>query len=699
MHAQGPATFYDEERLRLIIEAAPNAMIIVNDRGRIVLVNSEAERSFGYSRAELLTMSVEDLVPDRFRDRHPGYRQGYFTSPDRRSMGIGRELFGLRRDGTEMPIEIGLNPITTGAEQFVLASIIDITERLRGQQAEAVVRQDELRRSILDTIPFSIIATDPQGRIMTANPASETLLGYRQDELIGAWITKIDAEHRGQAPDGAPQLTLSLGAEIEWTYRRKDGRLIPVHEAVVDLPGDDAASAGFLVVAYDITKRIEARARIEYMANHDALTSLPNRAMLMRRLAEAIGRAAGDGSEVALLLLDLDHFKRVNDSLGHHVGDELLLQVSERLLDWTRSDGLVARLGGDEFVLVFGGVSTRADLNARLEELQDVLGPVDVQGYELAVTASAGGAIYPLDGGTPSQLLKHADVAMYRAKAAGRNNVQWFEPAMLHEINEKLSLSGALRQALSAGELSTAYQPQLDLATGTLMGFEVLARWWSPELGSVPPDRFIAVAEDGGMIRELGGWVLKQACMDIAALQRELARPLRLSVNVSPHQLRGTAWLDEVLAALDAAGLEPSQLDVEITEGLLIDDHGDAVDLLDRIRKLGVKIAVDDFGRGYSSLAYLTRFPIDKLKIDKSFIQAIAHADADAAIVDAIIVMAHALGMTVVAEGVETVEQERYLRARGCDQVQGYLYSPGVAREDVAAAVRRLDAGDGIALS
>jgi EAL domain-containing protein (putative c-di-GMP-specific phosphodiesterase class I) len=207
------------------------------------------------------------------------------------------------------------------------------------------------------------------------------------------------------------------------------------------------------------------------------------------------------------------------------------------------------------------------------------------------------------------------------------------------------------------------------------------------------------VAEDGGMIRELGGWVLKQACMDIAALQRELARPLRLSVNVSPHQLRGTAWLDEVLAALDAAGLEPSQLDVEITEGLLIDDHGDAVDLLDRIRKLGVKIAVDDFGRGYSSLAYLTRFPIDKLKIDKSFIQAIAHADADAAIVDAIIVMAHALGMTVVAEGVVTVEQERYLRARGCDQVQGYLYSPGVAREDVAAAVRRLEAGDGVAVS
>ena len=699
MQAEDAAAFDHEERLRLIIEAAPNAMIMVNDRGRIVLVNSETERSFGYSRDELLTMSVEELVPERFRNAHRGFREGYFTSPDRRRMGHGRELFGLRRNGTEMPIEIGLNPIATGGEQFVLASIIDITERLLSRQVEDDVRQDELRRSILDTIPFSIIATDPQGRIMTANPAAEALLGYRHDELIGAWITKIDAEHRAQAPDGALQLAGSPDAEIEWTYRRKDGRLIPVNEAIVDLRGDDAVSTGFLVVAYDITKRIEAGARIEYMANHDALTSLPNRVMLMRHLAGAIDRAAADGSEVALLLLDLDHFKRVNDSLGHHVGDDLLLQVSERLLSWTRREDLVARLGGDEFVLVFGGVSARADLTARLDEMQDVLGPVQVQGYELAVTASTGGAIYPLDGATPMQLLKHADVAMYRAKAAGRNNAQWFEPSMLDEINDKLSMSGALRQAMSAGELSTAYQPQIDLATGALVGFEALARWRSPQLGSVPPDRFIAAAEDGGMIGELGGWVLKQACTDIAALQREVGRPLRLSVNVSPHQLRGTAWLEEVLAALDATGLEPSQLEVEITEGLLIDDHGDAVVLLDRIRRMGVTIVIDDFGRGYSSLAYLTRFPIDKLKIDRSFIQEIASEDADAAIVDAIIVMAHALGLTVVAEGVETVEQERYLRARGCDEVQGYLYSPGVPLEEVAAAVRRLDAGNGIAVS
>ncbi len=469
----GKAAPYDEGVLRAIIEAAPNAMIMVDDLGRIVLVNSEAERSFGYGREELLTMSVDDLVPDRLRDGHGGFRRGYATTPERRGMGLGRELFGRRKDGSEMPIEIGLNPIETGTQKFVLASVIDITERLRGQQAKALEHQNELRRSMLDTIPFSVLATDPHGRIMNANPAAEALLGYRQAELIGTLITRIDAELRDTSPDGTPALATTTGVESEWTYRRKDGRLIPVNEAVVDLPGDDAAPQGFLVIAYDISRRIEARARIEYMATHDALTSLPNRVMLMTHLGTAIERAAADGTEVALLLIDLDHFKRVNDSLGHHVGDDLLLQVSERLLAWTRRDHLVARLGGDEFVVVYSGPSARDDLSARLDGLQGVLGRLSVQGYELAVTASTGGASYPRDGTTPAQLLKQADVAMYRAKSAGRNTVRWFEPDMREENDGKLAMSAALRQALTSDQLSTAYQPQVDLATGELAGFEV----------------------------------------------------------------------------------------------------------------------------------------------------------------------------------------------------------------------------------
>lgn len=680
----------DDERLRLIIEAVPSAMVLVDANGRIVLVNSEAERAFGYTREELLTLGVEDLMPERFRARHGLERTSYAARPDRRAMGVGRELFGLRRDGTEMPIEIGLNPITVGEERYVLASIIDITERLRGQEAVVAAREDVLRRSILDTMPFSIIATDASGLIRTANPAAADLVGRLQDELIGRSLVQIDGSQRQLYPDGTPVLAHALGDEAEWTYRRKDGSSVPVHEWIVPLAPEDGAPGGFLVVAYDITQRIEARERIEHIVTHDSLTNLPNRSLLVRHLDQALERAEREATELALVLIDLDQFKRINDSLGHHIGDELLIVVAERLLAWTRSDDLVARLGGDEFVIVIEDLVPGTDLDRRLEDLMtDVLAPVVVHGYELAVTASVGGTRCPADGRDPGTLLKNVDIAMYQAKAAGRNEIRWFEPAMLEENNDRLALSAALRQALDQDELSLVYQPQVDLLTGEVVGVEALARWTSPSLGPVPPDRFIPVAEDGGMIAQLGGWVLSTACTALARVQEQVGRPLRLAVNVSPRQLRGRAWLDEIAEAIELAGIQPSQLEVEITEGLLIEDHGDVVAMLESLRSLGVSIVVDDFGRGYSSLAYLTRFPIDKLKIDRSFVQEISTAE-NAAIVDAIIVMAHALGMTVVAEGVETAAQEQYLRERGCDEVQGYLYSPGVPAGSLEMVTRAL---------
>ncbi|TQK71682.1 MULTISPECIES: bifunctional diguanylate cyclase/phosphodiesterase [unclassified Nocardioides] len=680
----------DDERLRLIIEAVPSAMVLVNACGRIVLVNSEAERAFGYTREELLALGVEDLMPERFRERHGHERTTYAARPDRRAMGVGRELFGLRSDGTEMPIEIGLNPITVGEGRYVLASIIDITERLRGQEALVVAREDALRRSILDTMPFSIIATDASGRIRTANPAAADLVGRAQDELIGRSLVQIDGSQRQLYPDGTPVLAHALGDEAEWTYRRKDGSTVPVHEWIVPLAPQDGAPGGFLVVAYDITQRIEARERIEHIVTHDSLTNLPNRSLLVRHLDQALERAERDATELALVLIDLDQFKRINDSLGHHIGDELLIVVAERLLAWTRSDDLVSRLGGDEFVIVLEDLVPGTDLDRRLEDLMtDVLAPVVVHGYELAVTASVGGTRCPADGRDAATLLKNVDIAMYQAKAAGRNEIRWYQPAMLEENNDRLALSAALRQALEQDELSLVYQPQVDLLSGEVVGVEALARWTSPTLGPVPPDRFIPVAEDGGMIAQLGGWVLATACTALAGVQDQIGRPLRLAVNVSPRQLRGRAWLDEIAAAIDLAGIQPSQLEVEITEGLLIEDHGDVVAMLESLRSLGVSIVVDDFGRGYSSLAYLTRFPIDKLKIDRSFVQEISTAE-NAAIVDAIIVMAHALGMTVVAEGVETPAQEQYLRERGCDEVQGYLYSPGVPAGSLEMVTRAL---------
>ncbi|GAA4823077.1 putative bifunctional diguanylate cyclase/phosphodiesterase [Nocardioides caeni] len=681
-----------DDRLRLVIEAAPSAMLLVDAAGQIVLANGEAERSFGYERDELLTLRVEDLIPARFRHHHDVERASYVAQPERRSMGVGRELFGLRRDGSEMPVEIGLNPIVIGGQRHVLASVIDITERVRGQEALTLAREDRLRRSILDAMPFSVLVTDHHGRILTANPAAEELLGHRQADLIGRWLTDIDGVERPRYADGAPVLVRD-SPEEEWVYRHRSGAMIPVNEAIVPLAGAHEGEAGHVVVAYDIAHRIESRNRVEHLATHDALTNLPNRTLLLRYLDQAVETCDRTGGQLALLLLDLDHFKRINDSLGHHIGDELLVVVAERLLAMVRSTDVVARLGGDEFVLVLDDLEPGTDLEGRLERLMaEVLAPVVVHGYELAVTGSIGGTLYPTDGGDPVTLLKHGDIAMYQAKAAGRNTVRWFAPAMLEDNNDKLSLSAALRQAIEADELSLVYQPQVDLGSGEVVGVEALARWTSPSLGSVPPDRFIPVAEDGGMIAQLGEWVLRNACSAVVRMQEELGRPLRLAVNVSPRQLRGTAWIAEIAEAIAVTGLDPGQLEVEITEGILIEDSGDVVATLNALRELGVSVVVDDFGRGYSSLAYLTRFPIDKIKIDRSFISEIADIDSQAAIVDAIIVMAHALGMTVVAEGVETELQERYLRERGCDEVQGYHYSPGIPAGSVVMVARALGA-------
>ncbi|WP_408898849.1 putative bifunctional diguanylate cyclase/phosphodiesterase [Nocardioides sp. R1-1] len=682
---------YDEERFRLVIEAAPNAMVMVDHSGRIVLANSEAVRAFGYSRDELLSMAVEELVPAASRAAHELFRTAYLADPSRRGMGLGRELRGVRKDGTDLPIEIGLNPIRIGDEQFVLASVIDITERLRGQAAIAAVREDRLRRSILDSIPLSIIATDEAGRITTVNPAAEELLGRPSAVLVGASVCEIDAEPRALRCDGSPDLDALEGSEREWAYVRDDGSRVPVSESVVAMEVAGEARTGFLVVAYDIGSRIEARHRMEHMVTHDALTDLPNRALLLSALAEAIAAAEPTGAQVALVLLDLDHFQRVNDSLGHHAGDELLVRVAERLAAHRRDGDLVARLGGDEFAVMFAGLRAEEEVTERLEALlRGVLAPLDVLGYQLAMTASLGGATYPRDGSAPITLLRHADTALNHAKAAGRDHAQWFAPEMLDATRDKLALASALRRALDRGELSVVYQPQVELPSGRLVGVEALARWNSRDLGPVSPERFIPVAEDGGMITELGEWVLATACADVARLQRELGRPLRLAVNVSPRQLRSRTWTGAVADTLAREGLEPDQLEIEITEGLLIDDNGDATDILTALRALGVRIAIDDFGRGYSSLAYLTRFPIDRIKIDRSFVADITAEGDDSAIVDAIIVMAHALGMGVVAEGIETAAQEAYLRRRACDEGQGYLYSPGVPPERLGEVARRL---------
>jgi len=703
-----------EERLRLVVDAAPNAMLLVNRHGGMVLVNSQAEKLFGYSRQELLGRPIETLIPPRFRAHHAQHRGHFFARPDTRAMGAGRELFGLRKDGTEVPIEIGLNPLRTAEGDFVLASVIDITERLHAEKLLRLAQADTLRQSILDCLPFSIIATNTDGTILAANPASERLLGYARQELVGqpAVVMHDPAELERRADELSQQVGTDIppnfqvivasgsrdyADEREWTYLRKDGSRLPVNVAITAMRDDGGRVNGFLKVAYDITQRKHAEAYIRHMAHHDALTGLPNRALLLDRLGMAIRHAQRHELQVAVLMMDLDHFKRVNDLLGHPIGDQLLLTISQRLRRCVREVDTVARLGGDEFVLLLTEVRRREDLLPVIDQvMQSVSAPMLIEGHELLVTPSIGACLYPADGGDATSLLKYADTAMYQAKAAGRSNFQWFSQAMLQQTKDKLALGSALRRAIESRELCVHYQPEVSLSDGRVTGMEALLRWQCQLQGEVSPERFIPVAEESGQILQIGEWVLRTACEEGVAIQRRLGRRIMLAVNVSPRQFQQKAWPDIVRNVLRQSGLEPSCLEIEITESTLMQKPEESAEILRDLRRLGVTVVIDDFGTGYSSLSYLTRFPIDKIKIDRSFVRDLATDAADAAIINAIISMAHSLDIRVVAEGVENDEQLRYLQDRGCDQVQGFHYSRAVPAGDFPGLLAGIESRGGL---
>ena len=536
----------------------------------------------------------------------------------------------------------------------------------------------------------------------------------RQDELlarldqINAKLTRLEEDFSASFGDGARFVQTLLtglvllsgltllggGLAVSWSITRG------IHRGIERL-----RTGALRVTAGDLDCRIEVRARdelgelalvfndmverrrraealVHFNAQHDALTGLPNRTLLLDRLEMAMRLARRQSSRLALLMIDLDHFKRINDSLGHQAGDSLLLAVSRQLQQCVCDVDSVARLGGDEFVVILNDVQRRDELAPILAKIaQAIATPVIIEGHELIVTPTIGGCLFPDDGTDTTTLLKHADIAMYHAKAAGRGNAQWFTTTMLQDTQDKLALGIALRRAIEHGELTIHYQPEISMKTGRVVGMEALMRWQHPERGNISPNRFIAVAEETGQILPMGEWALKTACLECVEIQCRTGQPLMLAVNVSPRQLQQSDWLYTVQAALLESGLKPEHLELEITEGLLMRNPEASAVVLHKLRALGVTVVIDDFGTGYSSLSYLTRFPIDKIKIDRSFVRDLAIDSADAAVVNAIIAMAHNLNIRVIAEGVETHAQKRYLHQRGCDQAQGFLYSAAVTPE------------------
>ncbi|MDA9546042.1 MULTISPECIES: EAL domain-containing protein [unclassified Bradyrhizobium] len=571
-----------------------------------------------------------------------------------------------------------------------VATIEEITERRKLEQERD--RNYTFLREIIDHIPSQITVKDARTRqYLLLNVVAEQLFGHSRQDVVGKTAFDIFPEAAAAhiTEDDSRALASANGLfKDEHAWQMPGMGLRYITSTRIGLR-DEAGEPRYLIhVIDDVTERRRADEKIAHMAHYDALTDLPNRTLFREQIERQLAHVA-DGCQFALLYIDVDEFKGINDSLGHHVGDELLKAIAARLRGCLTQGDLIARLGGDEFAVIQTGIQSPADVLSFVTKIyQAIRQPYHCLGHQLSTDASIGIALAPQDGSDLDQLIKNADLAMYGAKAEGRRTHRFFEPAMDASAKARLSMEQDLRQALVNGGFEIHYQPLVDLRTNEVSGCEALLRWRHPERGMVSPAEFIPVAEDTGLINELGDWVLRMACNEAATWPAHV----RVAVNVSPVQLKCDTLALRIAGALAASGLDPRRLELEITEAVLIRDDEAALSILHQLRSIGVRIALDDFGTGYSSLSYLKRFPFDKIKIDRCFVVDIAEATGSPVIVQAVVNIAAASSMTTVAEGVETEAQRDMLRALGCTQMQGYLFSA----PKPASEVRKLfGAGDG----
>lgn len=556
-----------------------------------------------------------------------------------------------------------------GQVSQIIEYTIDITPRKKMEE-ELRSSQENFRNVVLAN-ETGMIITNKQGLIFFANPTAQHFLGCTRDEKLGGQLLGIPIE-TGQELD-----IIRLGG----------------HTGVAELRVKDTEwqrQPANLIVLHDITDRKDAEATIEHMAYHDPLTGLPNRQMYRDHLTEALARAKRTRQIVAVLFLDLDRFKIINDTLGHTVGDQCLQQAAKRLLACVRDTDTVARIGGDEFIILLEGLEkierVRRVCNAVVASLNT---PFHINGEEILSSASIGVSCYPDDGDNEETLIKQADTAMYHAKANGKNNVQFYTHELGARMVKLMNMESSLRRALDRDEFKLIYQPQVDIKSGNIVALEALLRWQHPDGGLVAPSEFIHSLEETGLIIAVNDWALRTACAQNKAWQDAGFPAVRVAVNLSARNLHSVKMIKTIAKALEQRGLDPRYLELEITESMLMPDNKTAVTMLNELSKMNVQIAVDDFGTGYSSLSYLKHFPVDRLKIDQSFIQGIPDHSDDAAIAASIIAMAHALGLNVVAKGVETQEQLTFLQAQACDEVQGYLFSRPLPAEQIGAMLEQ----------
>jgi diguanylate cyclase (GGDEF)-like protein/PAS domain S-box-containing protein len=544
-----------------------------------------------------------------------------------------------------------------------------------GSDLEELARSEanlQVLRAAVESLPIGITIRDAHGRIIYTNPAEAVMHGYEAMELMHQDVRVLAPKHL-HCSTKLDKLEQYAAWQRESINRRKDGAEFPVQLSSVAVRNAKGVFLGIITACEDISERKKSEEQIRQLAFYDALTGLPNRAFFMDYLQRALAQADRSKRKIALLYLDLDHFKDINDSQGHEFGDKLLREVARRLSQCLRAADTLARLGGDEFVVLISANGQKAASATALRILESFRTPFDIEGRRIYAGASIGIALYPEHALDLEGLLRSADTAMYQAKARGRQNFQFFSAKMSREIVEKTSLESALRLALEKNDLYLVYQPQWDLQTGRHCGVEVLVRWCHPELGEILPARIIPLAENSGQIFQLGEWVLRCACAQASAWAAAGFSVGRVAVNISGHQLRQPDFPALIESILVETKLDPASLELEITESVLLEYAGQTVAVLQALKKVGVQLSIDDFGTGYSSLSYLKHFPVDRLKIDRAFTAGMDHEPCDAAIVAAVIALARTLKIKVLAEGVETPAQLAFLQSQGCMEAQGFL--------------------------